>query len=546
MGFRLRIGSRTYEAQGFSVAEAATPLAAGDSSGQVGTITFDIPLPDPFLLPNHPINKYGVNTLVREPVRLDDTRKGFTLGTVTSVSRSGGAGTITVTATSRLGELNVYNIQAAPFVGTLASAFEYYLSLANVTTDFLVDPAVASNSVIFPGWNGELWFHLKQMAIAVDCDVSLVSGVIILRPVRTREATRGRDIERTFNIGGGQLAQNIEVIQYNNRQITDELVYPPGGWSDSIPTINVNAGETITEILELSASVSSISQPVMQTFVARDYSASSVYTVVGDDGLPILPAAWEDAGGSLTVDINPDTVSLSVTITAPTGLGNKDGSEIGVYGISLSSDESTGRYSTLRIVGSGVAFDKQPRLYATGISPSESSTEIGVTIDNPFLSTWEDVSRAASRAVRAYNGTAMNISGTVVSINRRGDTGEIVVRDYQYVQDFAAGRTYAQMQTLWSGMSYLDVENSINTGQDDNIENQVFGNINGAAVWDEASRRWYRIRNASSAPDTIGFEAEDDLTHNDNQLWNGGLTYAQVQTKNSGLTYFQVDVQGLR
>lgn len=99
---------------------------------------------------------------------------------------------------------------------------------------------------------------------------------------------------------------------------------------------------------------------------------------------------------------------------------------------------------------------------------------------------------------------------------------------------------------MWAGMSYLDVENSINSGIDDNIENQVFGNINGAAVWDEASRRWYRIRNATSAPDTIGFEAEDDLTHNDNQLWNGGLTYDQVQTKNTGLTYFQVDVQGLR
>jgi len=546
MGFKLTVGGRTYEAINFSVVEAATPLAAGDSSGQVGTITFDIAQPDPFILPDHPINKYGVNILVREPVRLDDTRKGFTVGTVTSATRTSGAGTISVTATSRLGDLNIYNVQATPFVGTLADAFEYYLSLANVTVDLLVDPAVASNSVIFPGWNGELWFHLKQMAVAVDCDISLVSGVIILRPIRTREATRGRDIERTFNIGGGQLAQNIEVIQYNNRQITDELVYPPGGWNETVSTINVNAGETITEILELSASVSSISQPVMQTFVARDYSASSVYTVVGDDGLPIPPAEWADAGGSLFVEINPDTVSLSVTITAPTGLGNKDGTEIGVYGISLSSDESTGRYSTLRIVGSGVAFDKQPRLYATGISPAESSTEIGVTIDNPFLSTWDDVSRAASRAVRAYNGTAMSISGTVVSINRRGDTGEVVVRDYQYVQDLVAGQTYAQVQTMWAGMSYLDVENSINSGIDDNIENQVFGNINGAAVWDEASRRWYRIRNATSAPDTIGFEAEDDLTHNDNQLWNGGLTYAQVQTKNTGLTYFQVDVQGLR
>lgn len=546
MGFRLLIDGRDYEARDFSVSEAATPLAAGDSSGAVGTISFSIPQPDPDLVPDHPINKYGPNYLVDKHVQLDDSRKGFTLGRIDTVQRSLTTSLIQVTAISRLGELNVFNVQAQPFVGTLSDAFQYYMSLANVTYDFSVDPSVATLPVVFPGWNGELWFHLKQLSAAVDCDISLVSGIILLRPVRERVATRGRDIERSFSVGGGTLAQNIEVYRYNNRAITNELVYPPGGWTEEVATINVNAGETVEEVLQLSASVSSIVQPVMQTFVSRDHDSSSVFTVVGDDGLPIQPAQWQSAGGSLSVSINPDTTSLTVKITAPTGLANADGEEIGVYGIALSSDNSTGRYSTLRIIGSGVAFDKQVVRVPTGITPQESATEVGVTIDNPFLSTLDDAYRAGLRAVRDYNGSAMNISGSVVAINQLGDTGELVLRNYQYVQDLYAGMTYAQVQTLHAGKSYTQVQEELNSGLEDEFENQVFGNVNGARVWDKTSARWYRIRAGTLTPPRIGFEAEDDLMHSDVQEFLSGMSYAAVQSKYNGFSYREVDLMGLR
>lgn len=546
MGFRLLIDGRDYEAEGFSVQEAATPLAAGDSSGQVGTVSFQIAQPDPDVVPNHPINLFGPNYLLGKHVRLDDTRKGFTLGTISQAQKTLRSALIEVTAVSRLGELNVYNVQAQPFVGTLDDAFQYYLSLANITYDFAVDPSVATRPVIFPGWNGELWYHLKQMATAVDCDISLVSGIILLRPIRARVATRGRDIDRTFNVGGGSLAQNIEVINYSNRVISNELIYPIGGWSSEVTTINVNAGETITEVLELSASVSSIQQPVMQTFVSREYQASSVFTVVGDDGLPISPAAWANNGGALSVEINPDTTSLSVTITAPTGLPNKDGEEIGVYGIALSSEEGTGRYSTLRIIGSGVAFNKQSTLIPTGVTPSESATEIGVTVDNPFLGSRNEVYRAGLRAVRGFNGSAMKISGSVVAINQLGDSGELVLQTYNDVQSLYSGMTYSDIQTLNSGQSYLQVQNAINAGSDSDFENQVFGNVNGARIWDQTSRRWYRIRSGTLPASSIQFEAEDDLTHADVQDFLSGMTYDDVQTKYTSFTYREVDLLGLR
>ena len=546
MAFELTIGGRPFSLTQFTVQEAATPLAAGDSSGQVGTISFNVPLPDPEMNPNHPITRYGVSWLLKRPVRLSDSRKGFTLGSVSTANLSRSSNEISVTAISRMGDLNVYNVQAQPFVGTLSDAFAQYLALANVTTDILVDPAIATRPVVFPGWQGELWFHLKQMVAALDCDIALVSGVILLRPIRTRVTTRARDLERSINVGGGSLAQFVSITQYNNRAINNELVYPPGGWSESVTTINVNSGETVAEVLELSASVSSVAQPTMQTFVSKSHSSSSVFTVVGDDGLPIQPSQWVARGGSLRVEVNPDTTSLTVHVTAPTGIRNKDNNEIGVYGIALSSESNTGRYSTLRILGSGVAFSKEEVRVPTGATASETATEVGISIDNPFLSTRDEVYTAGIRAARSFNGSAMSISGNVTAVNRRGETGEVTLRSYAQVQTTLAGKTYAQVQTQFTGQSYLQVQQGFNTGIEDSFENQVFGNVAGARVWDEASRRWYRIRTGTMNPDTIQFEAEDDLMHSDVQTFLSGQTYAQVQLRYNGFSYREVDLMGLR
>lgn len=534
------------ELSSFSVQEAATPLAAVDSSGQVGTVSLGIPRPDPDTTPNHPIIVFGINYLKGKVIRIRDSRKGFTLGKIDSVQQSNSSGEIQVTALSRLGNLNVYNLQTQPFVGSLDSAFRYYASLAGETTDILIDPEVSGRTVALPGWNGELWYNLKRLAAAIQCDISLVSGIIVLRPVRKRVATRGRDVDRTLQMSGGNLAQFVEVYQYSNTPITNALVYPPGGWSEDVSIINVNSGESVQEILQLSASVSSITQPVMQTFVSRRYDSSSVFTVVGDDGLPISPDAWARNGGSLSVSINEDTTSLTVKVQAPTGLPNRDGSEIGVYSISLSSDFSTGRYSTLRIIGTGVGFDKEIIRVPTGIGSSETGTEVGVTIDNPFLSSRDEVMSAASWATKEFNGSLMKISGTVVSVNRLGDSGSLEQKPYQFVQDLYAGETYAQVQTLNAAETYLSLQEKLNAGSDSLFENQVFGNVNGARVWDKASQRWYRIRSATINDTSISFEADDDLIHADVQSFRGGQTYANLQTMFSQFTYQEADMIGLR
>lgn len=564
MGFRISIEGlngetpKPYEALDFSVDEAATPLAAGDSSGQVGT--FSVTIATPSLLGstrsvNSILQSIGPSYLIGHSVRIFDSKKGFTLGEIDSANISRDNATTTLSGTSRMGSLNVYGIQAQPFIGTLGAAFTYYLGLGGITTDLFVDDAISSRAVVFPGWTGELWFYLKQMAAAQDCDISLVSGVVLLRPIRKRVASNNRDTSRSVSFSTSTLAQSVEVYQYNNRAITNQLVYPPGGWTPEVEVLNVNAGETSEYTLELSASVSSIVQPTMLEFVAQDYSASSVYTIVADDGLPVPPAAWTQYGGSLTLTIDPSTTALKIVLVGPVGLPTSAGVEATNFSVALGSDVTGNRYSTLRIIGSGVAFDKQKKRVRTGVPESKTSTEVGVTIDNPFISTTNDLYRAGTRAAKLYSGAVPSLTGTVISVNRRGDSGSATYPTYGTVENelksvLGGAVTYGQVQTYYLttlGLStYEDVRQHWFTVFQNNDVDQVFGNVQGARIFDSKTARWYRVRQARPTPANIGINsADDDLTHLDMVGYFAGRTYGSVQATRSTMTYDQDRMAGM-
>lgn len=540
----------------YSVTEDSTPLSAGDSSGSVGTFSATLPR-DAGAFVSAPrsfrtlLATVGPTIFEGSEIRLTDSRKGYTLGNVTGVTESRDGATITLTGVSRLGKLSVYGIQAQPFVGTLRNAFLYYASLAGVTTDVFVDDEIADRPVVFQGWNGELWYSMKQMAAAQDCDLSLVSGVILLRAIRKREATQNRETSRSIATGGGTLAQAIEIYRYDNRAISNQLVYPPGGWNEEVEVMNVNAGENAEYTLPLSASITTFQSPVMQTHVAPDYSASSVYTIVADDGLPVPPGLWDAYGGSLTVEISPDTRNLLVTLRGPVGTPLASGAAATNFSVALGSDVTGNRYSTFRVVGTGVAFDKTKVTIRTGVPASATATEVGVTIDNPFISTVDELYRTGTRAARLYAGASMSLSGQVISINKRGDTGQAQYPTYGSVRDevigrLGAGTTYADEQIIYPpGATYGSVRDYwFDFFRDDDVD-QVFGNAQGARVFDKKSRRWYRIRSATPTPAGISLQADDDLLYGDHVAFYQGRTYGDLVALNSNLTYMQSELAGL-
>lgn len=542
----------------YSVEEASTPLSAGDSTGQVGSFSMTVPLPDrgvplPGGSPWKILRTFGKTAFLGTEVQILDSRKGYTLGRVTDVSESREGGLVTFSGTSRMGLLQVFGIQSSPFVGTLQGAFTYYLGLANVTSDFFVDDSIASRPVTFPGWNGELWYHLKQMAAAEDCDVSLVSGIILLRPIRQRVAAPFRDTSRTEATGGGTLAQSVEVYQYNNRAISNELVYPPGGWVPEVEVLNVNAGETAEYTLELSASLSSFQSPVMTTFVSQGHSSSSAYTVVANDGLPIPPSQWTAFGGKVEISLAPNTTSLLVKITGASNLPTASGEVAANFSLALGSDTTGNRYSTLRILGTGVSFTKEKKRIRTGVTPQQSATEVGVTIDNPFISTTEQLYRTGCRAAAAYSGAAPTLSGGVVSVNRRGDSGQVSAPSFEdvrlsLVSSIGGTPTFGQVQTYYVGLSLTTFESVrqhwLAKFRDDDVD-QVFGNVQGARIEDKQTRRWYRIRQATLPSGLITFSADDDLLFGDMTSFHAGRTFEQVRQQAPGLTFRQFELLGM-
>ncbi|MDF2506264.1 MAG: hypothetical protein K0Q52_123 [Microbacterium sp.] len=538
MGVLATVDGDPIELQAYSVVEASTPLSVDDSTGQVGSFTMALPTG----------SDARTHLLMQgAPVRLADTRNGFTVGTLQGVGQTADTHLTALTSLSRLADLNIYYVTAAPFAGTLGAAFAYYFSLAGITSGFRIEPAIANKQVAIIGWSGELWFHLKSLAAAHMAEISLVSGSIIVRPVRQREAIPGRDTARARALPGTQLARAIEVYHYETEEIFDRLVYPIGGWSTEAPILSVNAGEVTEQTLEIEGSLTSVRQPQFRASVGPQYDAESVYTIVGDDGLPVTEAAWKAGGGYLEVSIAEDTQSLILRARGATGVGNLNKEAIKVFSIAMASNSGSNSYSSLRILGSGIAFRKTKYTIPTGVAPQRTSQEVGITVDNPFLTSIGDVYAAGNRVARRYSGRALGLSGSVTAINQIGDRGVAKLPTVREVQATFEGLTNAQVEAhpINAGKTNAQIREFWLSTMQGEYENQTFGNVGGARVWDEGSRRFYRIRNATTTPDGISFDAEDDLTNADMQARLQGLTNAQVTALFAGKTNAQVVLGGV-
>lgn len=497
MTVSIYINGHRFEGASYQVSEDVSSLTAGDSGGSVGTFTVTTPRPDMFVSLSDGyelLGRFGPDFFLETNAVIEDSERGIFRGTVRAASRNDANGTFTFEGVSWLDKLNVYNVEAKPFSGTLGEAIQYYVGLSKSGVNVAVDSSVSSRPVHYIGWTGELWFRLKQLATAQDCEIALVDNTVRFRPVRRNTLIAARDISRSGDRRIGSLAQTVEVYNYNTSALSLGPVYPIDGWSPELEVLNVNAGEEAEYQLELSASVSSIETPEMKEFVSPDTVNESVYTVVANDGLPIPPQQWKDYGGRVEFEINPDTISLTARLWGPVSMPSANGDYATNFSLALASDETANRYSTLRLRGTGVRFGKKPVQIRTGLSPQETGTEIGVTIDNPFLVDENTVYRAGTRAAAGFAHAVPAISGKVT------------------------------------------VAHADNTPD--------MGYTAGTRVYDLQTHRNYRIRTGRIAPDGVDFDAEDDLTFGDlTSLWNG-KTWAQVTSGAGNFTFRQMDVAG--
>lgn len=453
--------------------------------------------------------------------------------------------------------LYVLNATAAPATGQNIIAFrEAQLEAGTVATPYFdgssipsgdgtssqwagtVDNSVSTNAryVNYQGFTGSVWDFLKQMLIVQACEVSLVSNNIVLRPIRTRTLQMAKNSKVTRTTANSDLAQNVQAYYYNNTWKTNSVCYPSNGNSSSVSAYQVDAGAVLIENISVGASLQSILQPtcVASTSITAVYSGSaSIYTVAGQDGTPIDPAAWTGHGGSITVSIGQDQASIDIRIVGATGIGNAP------YTIGVSNGASN-YYAGLYIVGTGTFFAPVLVTVPTGSPLTKAATTIGATVNNRFSATAAEAYSIALRTAQRWASPQQAISVSASVVNRPGDKGDVSYPTFALVDTSLSPNTFAQVDTLYSGNTFAQVNAIQQLLVVNNFENQAFGNIAGSRVLYQQA--YYRVSTAQVTQDGITYSAVIDTVFGDvDSMWTS-KTFAQFNTRWSSMTFQDAQV----
>jgi hypothetical protein len=507
----------------YSVSEESTPVDPTDTTGATGHFTFSY------------LSKAATaaKRMRRKTVDLEDKGQGVTQGIARTPTSSGGLITLSVDLRTNL--LAVQRT-AQPYNGTLGGYFTYLLSLVGITTGFVIDTTLNSVPVTFPGWQGDVWLMMKGLAAMYAAEVSLASDNIVFRPQRGRITVDSRDASYDWSVDDSQLAQSVQGYYYSNAFVSNGLAYPQGGWNKDVQVYQVDAGETQVFDIPLDSpgvSLSSVQQPTAQDFVGQFDNSASAYCITSTvDSLPVLAAEWLANGGSITVAINDDTQSLTVTIVGANIAAKAP------FTISASAGSSS-NYSSLRILGTGVFFSKTLLTLPTSVAADVASQKVGAVLDLPFVTTLAQLYDRLIWTQSRYGGNRQQLAVKTTGINRKGDTGSYAyptLAQFDTAEIAAGHTTIALFDTANSGLTIAQFNAAQLATVQGTFANQAFGNVAGART--RRDGLWWRIRQAQlgvAAPQ-VSYVGEADTTTGDfDSSWTGKLI-SDFNTSRSGLT----------
>ena len=472
----------------YSYTEGSTPLVPGDESGAIGDVSIDV------------LNENNASILLyKDEFLLDDKFHGSILGSVESVS--GSNDTVTMGGRSKLALLNVDTV-IAPRSGTIGNVIESVVNELGITTNVVKDAGLSNTSINSPGFEGDAWVYIKRLCSAYQVEVTLIRDYVIIRPTRQRTIASTDLADKNWQLQDIQLAQKFDVAYYNYTPRTDYLVHPEGGWTPEAQVYQVAANETTEFEVDLQFFLTSIEQPTVRDTVSKTYDSSSAYSVSGNDNLPVSAAFWTAYKGGMSFEILGDGSRVRVTITGPKY------EPLSPYNIGI-SDGSTS-YSTLRIVGSGMDFNRQVYTASTGLTASEAPLLNGGEIDNPSIDTLGDAKAYSLFARRLYSLPTQTYSTS--SNDFPQVVGSIPSIFYTTFEEFDAkiGPTYTftDFNTEYAGMTFAELTEDLG-----NVAPQGFGEVAGSRVaLDDAV---YRVRNTTITPNTVSFDAEYDTLFDD-------------------------------
>jgi hypothetical protein len=522
----------------YSYSEQSTPHMVGDESGGVGDISVEVA----------DFRNDGI-VLYKDNMTLTDDLYGSITGRIDSLTSSNGV--IGLTGRSRLALLNTPGV-IAPATTTIRGLFESIFTAAGVIDDVAFDPLISTTPITTPGYDGDLWVFTKQACATYQVQVSLIDNTIYVQPIRQREITVENIDSDTYSITDVDLAQSFNVAYYNYTEEVGALAFPRGGWNPEVPVYQVEANETVVFDIPIEGYLTSVKQPVIQDLVPVDYAGSdSVYSVSGNDNLPVPAALWADFGGSLTVELVQNGTAVRVTIIGP------NFPEISPYSISV-SDGSTA-YSTLRLIGDGVFYDKKLLNIKTGLTPDISPTEVGTDIDNPFVDTLDQAWDVGVKTRQLYALPRHTIELSGRSFVRKNYTqyeyfelddatyglldgeGVLAFVDLnesialfqsfeEYANELPVGYSFTEFNDDYVNSSFEDFSRTV-------VEtfSQSFGAVSGSrAKYYDA---YFRIRSTEISQDRIAITAEFDTLFSDFDETFATYTFEDFAEIAPGLTF---------
>jgi len=473
---------------GYSYTEGSTPLVPGDESGAIGDMSIDVV----------DCNNSSI-LLYKDEFFLQDRLHGSVVGNVENVTLNNDQ--VTMGGRSILALLNV-DRTAQPQTGTIEDVTDYLFGLVGITGNVVYDQSLPATVINSPGYEGDLWVFIKQLASANDFEVTVIRNYLVVRPVRQRVIDASNIIDQNIQIQDIELAREFDVAYYNYSQETDFLVFPKGGWTLDVPVYQVEANETVEVEVDLEFFLTSVQQPTVQDLVTKEYDIASVYSVSGNDNLPVPAAQWTAFGGDMSFEILGSGNRLRITITGP------DFPELSPYSISV-SDGSTS-YSTLRVVGTGMNFNRQLYTEKTGLTAADTPNQKGAEIDNPAIDTLADAKKYALFGRRLYALPRQTFSTSSRTFPRL--EGSVPFFFYPTFADFNssvnAEYTFADFNSDYSGITFdqftTDLLNTVPQG---------FGEVSGSKV--KLADAFYRVRNVTITPDVISIDTEYDTLFSD-------------------------------
>jgi hypothetical protein len=419
----------------FSYSEDATPLEPTSSDGGTSQVTFSAieETADAALL--------NTKLMTNNTVSIQDDDYGTVQFDVKKVSTNA-AGVASIIGDSIQAKLNVIKT-AQPYSGTLSGAITYYCGLCGVTPT--VNAALNSRSVNFIGWNGNVWEYLKELCSVMTTNTTDKTAIEIyftgtqvgFRPALASSINLEPFLsDQSESVEIFDAAQTVNVYSYNTVDKTNAIVYDLSFYDEEATnskkafsatlseSIQVEAGETVTKVFKIDASLTSIKQPDCVAKISPipynpSVGGNGQYVIVGKDDLVIKPAQWIAQGGSLVVALTENPNEIKITVTAPkaTELAKENGvgTSLAPYKIGIESALNGFNYPAIFIVGSGVFYKKTKHTFPTGANSTIATKPEAPEVDNIFITDNFTLANAGLSAAQAICGPLVTVSGSSAS-----------------------------------------------------------------------------------------------------------------------------------